>query len=224
MPTLAIVGAGPGMGLAIARIFGSRGFDVALVSRSRDKADALATGLAAQGIKAAAFPADVLDPLALTGALNAAAEHFGGIDALEYSPLPNTATMTMTAPSRTTAKDVLRHQEFQFFGALTATRAVLPAMRAAGTGTLLYTTGGGSVNPNPMMGNINAADAGMRNWILNLHKELAPEGIQAAHVAISAFLGTNAPEGAPTATPDQIAPLYWDLYTHRDHAEYVFTV
>ncbi|MGF0118695.1 hypothetical protein ACQFYA_20580 [Promicromonospora sp. Marseille-Q5078] len=42
MPSIAIVGAGPGMGLAIARTFGSRGFDVALIARNRAKLDALA--------------------------------------------------------------------------------------------------------------------------------------------------------------------------------------
>lgn len=41
MPVIAIVGAGPGMGLAIARTFGSRGFDVALISRNRAKLDDL---------------------------------------------------------------------------------------------------------------------------------------------------------------------------------------
>ncbi|PBC93488.1 hypothetical protein SAMN05446589_10657 [Streptomyces sp. OV198] len=41
MTSIAIVGAGPQLGLAIARTFGSQGFDVALISRNRDKLDAL---------------------------------------------------------------------------------------------------------------------------------------------------------------------------------------
>jgi NAD(P)-dependent dehydrogenase (short-subunit alcohol dehydrogenase family) len=40
MPTIAIVGAGPGMGLSIAKAFGSHGFQVALISRSKDNLDA----------------------------------------------------------------------------------------------------------------------------------------------------------------------------------------
>jgi NAD(P)-dependent dehydrogenase (short-subunit alcohol dehydrogenase family) len=113
--------------------------------------------------------------------------------------------------------------DFQLYGAIAATRAVLPAMREAGTGTLLYTTGAGSVSPIPMFGNINAAAAALRNWVINLHGELAGTGIQAAHVAIGVWIGTHGPEGAPTATADQIAPVYWDLHTHRDEAERVFT-
>ncbi|MGH3085599.1 MAG: SDR family NAD(P)-dependent oxidoreductase, partial [Gaiellaceae bacterium] len=66
MPSIAIVGAGPGLGLAIARTFGSEGYDVALVSRHRAKLDGLIDQLASENIAAAAFPADVLDRAALS--------------------------------------------------------------------------------------------------------------------------------------------------------------
>src|SRR5918999_2554377 len=83
VPTLAIVGAGPGMGLAIARTFGSRGFDIALIARTKEKLETLADQLGQEGIKAAAFPADVLDRASLTDALDAAKARFGDIDVLE---------------------------------------------------------------------------------------------------------------------------------------------
>ncbi|WP_112274839.1 SDR family NAD(P)-dependent oxidoreductase [Lentzea terrae] len=223
MPTIAIVGAGPGMGLAIARTFGSRGFDVALVARNQAKLDDLAGTLEAEGITAAGFAADVRDPEALTQALKDAAARFGGIDVLEYSPTGTIATTTLTVPSQTTPADVQRELELLFYGAITATQAVLPAMREAGAGTLLYSTGAGSIDPLPMLGNANAAAAALRNWVLNLHKELAGTGVQAAHVAIGVWIGTDGPPGAPTATADEIAPVYWDLHVHRDDAERVFT-
>lgn len=223
MSAIAIVGAGPGMGLAIARTFAQRGFDVALIARNRGKLDDLAATLAAEGVTAAAFPADVLDHEQLAQALKDAAARFGGIDVLEYSPGGASDAAARTVPSATTPADVQQQMDFQLYGAIAATGAVLPAMREAGTGTLLYTTGGGSVSPVPMFGNINAAAAALRNWVINLHGELAGTGIQAAHVAISVWIGSHGPEGAPTATADQIAPVYWDLHTHRDEAERVFT-
>lgn len=87
MPTIAIVGAGPQLGLAIARTFGTRGYDVALIARNLAKLENLAGELAADGITAAAFPADVLDRDALTQSLKDAAARFGSIDVLEYSPV-----------------------------------------------------------------------------------------------------------------------------------------
>ncbi|MDG3015315.1 SDR family NAD(P)-dependent oxidoreductase [Speluncibacter jeojiensis] len=221
MPAIAVVGAGPGMGLAIARIFGSHGFDVALLSRSQANLDAHAATLSSEGITAKGFAADVLDTDSLTGALESAAQHFGGIDVLEYSPGgPEPKFLT---PTRVTAADVDLQMRYLVYGAIAATAVVLPAMRRAGAGTLLFTTGAGSVDPTPMLGDINTAGAALRSWVLNLHKEIEPEGIQAAHVAIGAWIGDRAPEGTPSATADQISPLYWDLHVQRDQAEKIFT-
>lgn len=221
--TIAIVGAGPGMGAAIARTFGAQGYDVALIARNPDRLDALVAELEGAGITAAAFPADILDHDALRGALAAAAERFGGIDVLEHSPTTSLEDAGLTVPSRTTPADVQRHLDFQFFSALVAAEVVLPYMREQGSGTLLFTTGAGSVEPVPMLANVNAAHAALRNWVLNLHNELAEEGIQAAHVAIGVFIGEEAPSGYSAAPADRIAPVYWDLHTKRDQSEVVFT-
>ena len=227
MPTLAIVGAGPGMGLAIARTFGGRGFDVALIARTREKLEKLVDQLGQEGVTAAGFPADILDRASLTEALDAARARFGGIDVLEYSPAPHSPVpgLTMAAPSQVTVDNLQPMIEYGFYGAVAAARAVLPAMRQAGAGTLLFTTGGGSVDPVPMLGNANAAQAALRNWTINLNKELAGTGVHAAHVAINVWIGegvVDAPEGSPTATPEQIAPLYWDLHENRDRSEAIF--
>ena len=225
MTSIAIVGAGPQLGLAIARTFGSQGFDVALISRNRDKLDDLVGKLTAEGINAAAFPADVLDRDALTQALENAAARFGGIDVLEYSPLGQFGQVVLTTPAESDPAHVQHEIEFQLYGAIAATQAVLPAMREAGAGTLLYTTGAGSIWPDPRVANVNAAAAALRNWAMNLHNELAGTGVQAAHVCIDTAIGTSMLPGIPAAQPEQIAPLYWDLHKNkRDEAELFFTV
>ncbi|MET7736777.1 SDR family NAD(P)-dependent oxidoreductase [Streptomyces sp. NPDC005402] len=224
MPTIAIIGAGPGMGLAIARTFGSRGFDVALISRTKEKLQTLVDQLGREDITAAAFPADVLDRDSLTDALDAAKARFGDIDVLEYSPAPHSPVpgVTLAAPSEATADNLQPQMEYVFYGAVAAARTVLPAMREAGAGTLLFTSGGGSVDPVPMLGNVNAAGAALRNWVINLNKELAGSGVHAAHVAINVWIGDGGPEGFPTATAEEIAPLYWNLHEERDRSEAVF--
>ncbi|MDX3136786.1 SDR family NAD(P)-dependent oxidoreductase [Streptomyces europaeiscabiei] len=223
MTSIAIIGAGRQMGMAIARTFGSQGFDVALISRNRAKLDGLVGTLTTEGITAAAFPADVLDHDALAQALKDAATCFGGIDVMEYSPLAMESTVLAT-PAESDPSHIQREIEVQLYGAMAATKAVLPAMREAGAGTLLYTTGAGSLDPLPMVGNVNAAAAALRNWVVNLHKELDGTGIQAAHIAIDVALGgASIDPSLKAATPEAVSSVYWELHTtKRDQGEIVY--
>ena len=113
--------------------------------------------------------------------------------------------------------------EHILYGAVTATRTVLPAMLAAGAGTLLFTMGGGAINPYPMLATMNMAQAALRNWVHNLNNTLTDKGVHAANVAINVFIGANPPAGVPYAAPDDLAEIYWDLHTRRDQAEHVVT-
>ena len=108
---------------------------------------------------------------------------------------------------------------------VTATRAVLPGMLAAGTGTLLYTTGGSSVTPAPVFVSAGMAGAALRKWALTLNGSLAGRGVYAGYVAIGGWIaGTpGAPEGAPLKEPDEIARRYWDLHTGRGPAEHLIS-
>ena len=63
-----IVGAGPNLGVAIARRFGREGFSVGLVSRNQEKLDGLAGELEADGITAAGAAADIRDSDGLAAA------------------------------------------------------------------------------------------------------------------------------------------------------------
>ncbi|MFE6900069.1 SDR family NAD(P)-dependent oxidoreductase [Streptomyces sp. NPDC057717] len=217
MPTIAIVGAGPGLGLSIAKVFGGHGFDVALISRNKAKLDALVAELAEAGITAEGFPADVADSAQLTSALEGTIARFGRIDVLEFSPH---AGLTMTSPKDVTVDNLRPQIDSLLYGAVAAVQAVLPGMLEAGAGTLLFTTGGGAINPYPMLADANIAQAGQRNWAVNLHNSLADEGIYAANVAINLMIGTQAPEGVPFRAPDEIALDYWNLHTTREQAEH----
>ncbi len=105
--------------------------------------------------------------------------------------------------------------DFYLTGAIHAVRQVVHDMIAAKAGTIIVTTGGGSVTPAPFLANINIASAGLRNWTLNLHTELQQHGIYVAHVAISAWIGG----GRPDAEANVIAARYVDLYETRAEPE-----
>jgi len=215
---IAILGAGQGMGQAIGKLFGKQGFKVALLSRDPAKLGPVVAELAAAGIEAAAFRADVTDAASIKSGLAAVKARLGAIDVLEYSPSNPTLPQ---APASTITRDILQPWfDFQLFGAIAAAAEVLPDMLERKSGTILVTTGASSVRPE--MGYAPFAAAGiamgaLRNWALALHAEVASSGVQVGHVAIGTFIGQTAETSA-----DAIAPLYWDLHTERDALERVF--
>lgn len=220
MPTIAILGAGPGMGMSIARVFGRQGFGVALIARNEQKLNDLVAELGTEGISAAAFTADVMQPETLTSALEAVKNHFGRLDVVEYSPAPK-ASGGGLAPVNVvdvTIESLQPQIEYYLYGAVTAARAVLPAMLEAGAGTLLFSSGGGSVSPIPVLGNVNAAAAALRNWAINLHNAVADTGVHVAHIALNLMIDSSTPE----STPSTIAGIYWEAYTSRSQAEHVY--
>lgn len=161
MPTIAIVGAGPGLGLEIARVFGHQGFSVALVARTQAKLDDLASTLGAERIEAAGFAADINDTDSLTSAFAAIRDRFGGIDVLEFSPSPGPASRGLERVDvlELSRENVQPQLDFYLYGGISTAQQVLPAMIEAGSGTLIFTTGGGSITPIPMLGNVNVAAA-----------------------------------------------------------------
>ncbi|WP_033341525.1 SDR family NAD(P)-dependent oxidoreductase [Catenuloplanes japonicus] len=214
MPTLAIVGAGPGLGASLARRFGRDGYRVALISRNPAS---LTERLRGDGVDAYGYPADVLVPRTLHDALTSAAEDLGGVDFLEYSPAPGQAgPLAPVAATDLTVESVSRQIEYYLYGGITAVQAVLPAMISRGSGTIVVSTGASS-GPviHPPFGNIAAATAALRNWTLHLHAALAPQGIYAAHVAIAAWIG----RGGPKSDPDVIAESYAELVRDRTEPE-----
>ena len=221
MPVIAIVGAGPQMGLAIARIFGARGYKVALLSRHPAKQEPLIAALDAEGIDAAAFRADVFDRASITSGLANAKLRFGPIDVLEYSPAdPGVPRVSI---SQLTHNDIQIAFDFNVHGAIAAVNAVLPDMQAHRTGTILLTTGATSVYPQrgseifEIFANFAITGAALRAYAYALHGALAPRGIQVGHVAIGAWIGKQT-----GAIPEAIAPLYWQLHLQRDEVEKVF--
>ncbi|MBP2326465.1 short-subunit dehydrogenase [Kibdelosporangium banguiense] len=213
MPVIAIVGAGPGLGIQIAHAFGAKGFKVALVARNAGKLDALVAELHAEGIEAAGFTGDIGKPETVAEAFTRIKERFGPVDVLEFSPADQ--ALGATGVLEVTPETLQPQIDFYITGAIQAVKQVAPDMIAAKSGAILITTGGGSITPVPFLANINIAAAGLRNWTLNLHNELKPQGIYVAHIAISAWIGA----GHPGAAPDVIARSYVELYETRAEPE-----
>ena len=215
MTTIAIVGAGPGVGAAVARRFAREGFDVALVSRTQSKLDSLAEQLTAEGFNARGFAADVRDRAALTGALTDAAAALSPIEVLQYSPLPHREFLRSTPD--TTIENLTAAIEFSVYGLFTATHAVLDGMRTLGRGTILLVNGGSAVRPRAAVTGTSVSFAGESAYAQTLHETLRPEGIHVAQLIIPGAIRDD----DPVTNAPGIADHMWSMHqTRTDFREF----
>ncbi|MBE2233698.1 MAG: SDR family oxidoreductase [Anaerolinea sp.] len=125
--TVFVTGAAGGLGRALCQRFAAAGANVAALDRDAATLNLLAADLTAAGVRCLALPCDVTDEAACAAAIGQAAGHFGRIDVLV-----NNAGISHRSALFDTAPDVIRRvMAVNFFGALHATHAALPALLAA---------------------------------------------------------------------------------------------
>lgn len=206
MPVIAIIGAGPGLGAAVARRFGREGFSIALISRNQSKLDAMAAELNVGGLIARGYTADVREPATLEDALARAAAELGPITALQYSPLP--AREYLKPVLEMTPELALEALRFSALGLIHAVRIVLPAMRRAGDGSVILVNGGTSVKARADFAGTSVAFPAESAYGEMLHDALEGEGIRVAQLVI--------PGGIPKLQLvngiDDVADRIWDLH------------
>ncbi|WP_327731384.1 SDR family NAD(P)-dependent oxidoreductase [Streptomyces sp. NBC_00487] len=210
MTTFALIGAGPGLGLATARRFGAAGHTVALIARDAEKLNGLTATLARDDIQARGYTADVLDIESLTAALHAAAAALGTVEILQYSPVPRADFMKPVLD--TSADDLDAPLAFSVKGPVTAVNAILPGMRELGRGTLLFVNGSSAVRPNPNVAGTSIAFAAESAYTRILHDTLAPENIHAAQLIIPGAIRPDAEH----SSPDALAQRLYDIHQQRD--------
>jgi NAD(P)-dependent dehydrogenase (short-subunit alcohol dehydrogenase family) len=215
--TFALVGAGPGLGLAAARRFGAAGHHVALLSRNAAHLEALTGELDGEGIRARGFTADVLDPASLTAALDTAAKELGPIEILQFSPVPRGDFMKPVL--ETTADDLEDPLAFSVKGPVTCVHAVLPGMRELGRGTLLFVNGGSAIRPNPKVAGTSVAFAAESAYAAMLHDALAPENIHAAQLVVPGAIRQDAEHSSPDALAERLYAIHAERGAFRHYAE-----
>ncbi|GAA2917847.1 SDR family NAD(P)-dependent oxidoreductase [Streptomyces argenteolus] len=217
MTTFALVGAGPGLGLAAARRFGAAGHRVALLSRSAQHQDNLAAELVRENIHARGFTADVLDPASLTAALREAADTLGPVEILQFSPVPRGDFMKPVLD--TTAADLDDPLAFSVKGPLTCVNAVLSGMRELGRGTLLFVNGSSAVRPSPGVAGTSIAFAAESAYAAMLHTVLAPENIHVAQLIVPGAISPDSAQSSPGTLADRLYGLHTGREGFRHYSE-----
>lgn len=211
MPTIAIVGAGPNLGGAVARRFGREGYSVALISRDQAKLDSLAEALEEHGITAKGYSADVKDGAQLEAAHANAAAELGPITALQYSPLPSRDYLKPVLDL--TPELALEALQFSALGLIHAARAVLPAMREAGEGSIILINGGTSVKARHGFAGTSVAFPAESAYGEMLHDALGGEGIRVTQLVIPGSI----PKLQLDNGIDDVAEKIWELHTSGDY-------
>ena len=194
------------------RAFGREGYPLALIARDGAKLDAGGdrTSVPTES-RHTRFTADAGNAASLTTALDAVrAAH----SAMQKSCLYNAAYWRPGPVLDTTPESFDEDFRVCVTGALVATRALAPAMIAAGRGTLLFTGGGLTLYPSPQAPSLSIGKAGIRALALMMAEELAPKGIRVGTVTIA---GQVAP-GTPFA-PEKIAEAFLSLHRGQPDAK-----
>ena len=232
--TIALFGAGTGLGASLAKKFGSDGFKIALVARNATTLADWVAELAADGIEAKAFPADLTDTASLPQLVRTIEDHFGGIDVAVYAPVSGEASFVPAV--QLDASTMERISRLCTLGAIEIGHSVVQNMLARGRGALMVVDGLSAIYTMPGMSGVGPAFAAVRNWILTLHEEVKHQGVYAGTLHIGAMIdrstglrqatsnGGTLDPAFPIIDPDDIAQEIWKLVTERDRVEAILPV
>ncbi len=205
-----VTGAASGIGRATAELFAREGAALALVDR--DAAGLETARVACQGPagRYLALPADVGAAAEVERAVAEAARVLGGLDGVV-----NSAGVDLLAPLvETDLADWARALAVNLTGPFLVCRAALPALRAAGGGTIVNIASGAALRPLPMRTAYCASKAGLVMFGKALAIEAAADGIRVNAVCPgivdtpmfrASFEGTADPAAELAAIKDRYA-------------------
>ncbi|HZO59370.1 MAG TPA: SDR family oxidoreductase [Solirubrobacterales bacterium] len=184
-----ITGAARGIGADAAQRLAKRGAQVSLVGLEPELLREVAEGI---GSNAAWFEADVTDLAALTAAVDATVERFGGIDVVianaGIAPFGTVATIDPAAFEKTIEVNVI--------GVWRTVRAALPHVIARRGYILPIASLAAALHP-PMMAHYTASKAAVEAFADALRSEIAHTGTRVG-VAYFSFIDTDMVRGTLT--------------------------
>ena len=169
-----ITGASSGIGRETAIAFAKAGIDVALVSRSRSRLEALAAELSQLGVQASAYPIDLSQIESLQASLQDLMDDFGAI-----TVLVNNAGMGYTGTlADMPLVDWQQLMDLNLTSVFLTIQSVLPNMRSQESGIILNVASVAAHNAFPTWGAYSASKAGLVSLSHTLAAEEREQGIR----------------------------------------------
>jgi NAD(P)-dependent dehydrogenase (short-subunit alcohol dehydrogenase family) len=194
-PVCVIVGAGPGNGAAFARCFAAAGYRVALLARDLARLSSLAQTLP----NALAISCDVTDSASVRLAFATLHRDLGRIDVLIY----NAGKGSWGEALAITEEDFESAWRTNAFGAYVVAREVLPAMLAAGSGTLLFVGATASRRGRANTTAFAAGKAAQRSLAESLARTYGPRGIHVSLLIIDGVVDAPTTRAKLADHPDE---------------------
>src|SRR5690606_35719145 len=183
-----------GNGAALARAFASEGMAVALLARRTEFTSRLAEELP----DARAYACDAADPASI-------AEAFGRIRAEMGDPMTlvyNAGSGVWGDVESIGLEDCEAAWRVNALGARAASREVIPASKAAGSGVIIFIGATASRRGAPRTSAFAPAKAAQRSLAESMAKSLGPQGIHAALIVIDAVVDLPRTRRAMPDKPD----------------------
>jgi NAD(P)-dependent dehydrogenase (short-subunit alcohol dehydrogenase family) len=175
-PVCAVVGVGPGNGAALARRFARDGYAVALLARSTKFSSELAATLG--GSKA--YSCDVTDEKSVEQAFSAVRSDLGEIDALVY----NAGSGVWGNAEEVSVADFEASWRTNALGSLLAARQVIPGMKRAGRGNIVFIGATASRRGVARTAAFAPAKAAQKSLAESLARYLWPLGIHVSLIVV----------------------------------------
>jgi NAD(P)-dependent dehydrogenase (short-subunit alcohol dehydrogenase family) len=210
-----VSGIGPGLGQEIAMACARDGATVVMGARTETYLQKVAGQIAAAGGTAVAVPTDITKPGDCVRLVAAAVDGFGRVDAL----VNNAFKADVFQPFESVDLDEWRSiTEVNVFGTLQLCQAVVPAMKAQASGSIVFVNSMIMRKPLPLQGGYATSKGGLMTAAHLLSRELGPYGIRVNSVVPGWMWGppvegyvTFMAQQNGTSVDDEIAVLTRDI-------------
>lgn len=183
MSVVLITGCNSGFGFHASLTFARQGHEVFATVRNLDRAGPLTDAAKAEDLELRVLRLDVRDADSVEGAVAEVVERVGRIDVCV-----NNAGIELRGPIEECSDDeVLVQFDTNVFGLLRVVRAVLPVMRAQGSGVIVNVGSLAGLVARPFGGMYSATKHAVEAISESLHFECAPFGIRIAVVEPGQF-------------------------------------
>jgi NAD(P)-dependent dehydrogenase (short-subunit alcohol dehydrogenase family) len=174
---------------------------VFLAGRTREKLEAVASDIEADGGSAEVAVLDALDERAVDEHAREVAEKAGGID-VSFNLITRGDVQTIPLVEMTT-EDFVRPITNGITSNFITARAAARHMIERGSGVILALDSG-SANGSPMMGGTGPADGATDAFIRNLAHEIGPQGVRVVGIWTAGLPETMSPEKLAPYTGGQL--------------------